>query len=291
MLFVVAVGALSCVSAQDVNATADLAADDNVEMAKTTDISAIGNDNTQETVSSNESTVTSDESINQTQEQPATPSKIKAKIKADKVTTTYNSGKYFKIKVTDDNGGVAGVRLKLKVYTGNKYKTVYVKTGVDGVAKYKTSGLNKGTHKVVISNTNTTTVSAKLYTSSIVVNAKKLYIVGQEGPTKEGGLLVLAAYDKQNDKVIKGVKLQIKIYKNSKKYRTFNLVTGHNKKYVDDTVIIATNQFSVGKHKVTVKITSPNYKGSEKGTITIPKTAKNYKKFTYIFSNGKEKFL
>ncbi len=237
-------------------------------------------------------------SLNSTQNINAAPvstkvviNKIKATIKASKLTTTYNSGKYFSIKVTKSNGVVAGLKLKLKVYTGSKYKTVYLKTGSDGIAKYKTSGLSKGTHKIVIINTNSSTFTVKSVSSSVVINPKKLYIAGEDYKFKQGGGLMIGAYNIQSDKFIKGVKLQIKIYKNSKKYRTFNLVTGYDKKTGLNIIIIETNQFSAGTHKVSVKITSPNYKGSESGTITIPKSSKNYSKFTYVFTNGKGKYV
>ena len=90
--------------------------------------------------------------------------------------------------------------------------------------------------------------------------------------------------------MVSGIKLQIKVF-TGKKYKTFNLVTKKSKDIGDIGVLLETNAFSAGKHKVTVKITSPNYTGSDKGYLVIPKSAKKYDKFTYVISNGKGKFV
>lgn len=84
--------------------------------------------------------------------------------------------------------------------------------------------------------------------------------------------------------------MQVKIY-TGKKYKTINVVTKKSKILGDVLVLIETNKFSAGKHKVTAKITSPNYYGSDKGYIVIPKSAKKFKPFTYVISNGKGKFI
>ncbi|WP_305557850.1 hypothetical protein [Methanobrevibacter sp. V74] len=49
-------------------------------------------------------------------------------ISPTKLTTTYDSGKYFQIKVTKDSKPMVGVKLKIKVYAGNKYKTISLTT-------------------------------------------------------------------------------------------------------------------------------------------------------------------
>lgn len=212
-------------------------------------------------------------------------------LKASKLTTTYNSGKNFQIKVFDNkNNPVKNLKLKLKVYTGSNFVTKYVTTNDNGIANYKTSGLSKGTHKIVIMSTDSA-YSAKSISSSIVINAKKLYIAGESNKYKECGQLILGAYDKSTKKLISGVKLQIKIF-TGKKSKTFNLVTKYSKDIGDVGVLLETNAFSVGKHKVTVKIISPTgYKGSDSGELIIPKSSKNYSKFTYVITNGKGKYV
>ena len=77
------------------------------------------------------------------------------------------------MKVVDNNNKpVSGVTVKLKVYTGKKYKTVTLTTNSKGIAYYGTSSLAVGSHKVVISVG--TGFSAKSVSSSIKINPKKL---------------------------------------------------------------------------------------------------------------------
>ena len=212
-------------------------------------------------------------------------------IKPTALTTTYKSEKNFKIRVVDSNGfAVSGVELELTIYTGKKTITRYVTTDSNGYAYYKAaSKLSKGTHKVIISTSNAC-YSFKTVKSSIKVKAKKLYIAGESNKFKHCGQIIIGAYDKQNKELVSGIKLQIKIF-TGKKYKTFNLVTKYSKFLDAVGVLIETNKFSTGTHKITVKITSPNYSGFEKGKFKIPKSAKNYDKFTLVITNGKTKYL
>jgi hypothetical protein len=101
----------------------------------------------------------------------------------------------------------------------------------------------------------------------------------------------LKVKDKSTGKYVSGIKMQVKVF-TGKKYKTFNLVTKKSKLINNAVgVLLKTNKFSTGTHKVTVKITSPNYKGSGTFKIVIPKTAQKYKKVTYIVSNGKGKYV
>lgn len=222
---------------------------------------------------------------------PVTVKKTNLAIKVSKMTTTYKSGKKWTIKVTDESNGkpAANINVNLKVYTGSKYKTHTVKTNSEGIATFAASTLAKGNHKVILS-ISKTGYSAKSVTSNIKINAKKLYIVGETNKFKDCTQLILGAYDKEKDKLVSGIKLQIKIY-TGKKYKTFNLVTKKSKTLGDILVLLETNAFSPGKHLVKVKVTTPNYTGSEKDYIVIAKTAKKYKKFTYVITNGKGKYV
>ncbi|MDO5832620.1 MAG: hypothetical protein Q4Q14_07240 [Methanobrevibacter sp.] len=222
---------------------------------------------------------------------PINVKKSVAKITVSKITAVYKSGKLWKIKLTDtsNNKPLSKVSIKLKVYTGKKYKTYTVKTDSKGVATFKASTLAKGTHKVVLSISHKG-YTCKAVTSSIKVNAKKLYIAGESNKFKNCAQLILGAYDKSSKKLISGIKLQIKIF-TGKKYKTFNLVTKYTKALKAVGVLIETNAFSAGTHKVTVKVTTPNYSGYDTGKIVIPKSAKKYSKFTYVITKGKGKFL
>lgn len=220
-----------------------------------------------------------------------TVKKFNAKITASKLTTVYKSGKKWTIKLKDttNNKALANMKVTLKVYTGKKYKTYTVKTNSKGVATFKASTLKKGTHKVVLSMSHKG-YSCKSVTSSIKIKPKKLYIAGETNKLEDCGQLILGAFDKKSKKLISGIKMQVKIF-TGKKYKTINVVTKKSKILGAVLILIETNKFSAGKHKVTAKITSPNYYGSDKGYIVIPKSAKKFKPFTYVISNGKGKFI
>ena len=59
----------------------------------------------------------------------------------------------FKMAISNKKSGkmVKGVKVSVKVYTGNKYKTFTVKTNSKGVASISTKSLSKGNHKIMIS--------------------------------------------------------------------------------------------------------------------------------------------
>ena len=91
-------------------------------------------------------------------------SKSPTTIKAPKVTAKYKKSKYFKVTVKNKatKKVVKNIKVKIKVYTGKKYKTFSVKTNNKGMAKLNTKKLKKGTHKVVISSGNSNyKISAK----------------------------------------------------------------------------------------------------------------------------------
>ena len=93
--------------------------------------------------------------------------KAKTIVKAPKVKFRYKKSRYFKLtlkhKVTKKV--MSGIKLKLRVYTGKKFKTYYVKTNKKGVAKLNTKKLKRGKHKVKILSRNKNVIVSK--TSSI----------------------------------------------------------------------------------------------------------------------------
>nr|WP_295161912.1 DUF3344 domain-containing protein [uncultured Methanobrevibacter sp.] len=90
--------------------------------------------------------------------------KAKTTVKAPKVTAKVKKTKYFKVTVKNKASKkvVKGLKIKVKVYTGKKYKTYNLKTNKKGVAQLNIKSLKVGKHKVVISSGNAKyTVSAK----------------------------------------------------------------------------------------------------------------------------------
>lgn len=77
---------------------------------------------------------------------------LKLKVKAKKVTARLGQSKKFKIVLTDKKGNRIkdDVDLKIRIYTGKKYRTFEIETNRKGVAYFKLSRLSRGSHKVVI---------------------------------------------------------------------------------------------------------------------------------------------
>ncbi|WP_407391940.1 hypothetical protein [Methanobrevibacter sp.] len=82
--------------------------------------------------------------------------KIKTTVKAKKVNNKFKKSKYFKVSVKNKvtKKAISNVKVKIKVYTGKKYKTFTVKTNKKGIAKLNTKSLKIGKHKVAISSGN-----------------------------------------------------------------------------------------------------------------------------------------
>ena len=77
---------------------------------------------------------------------------------------------YFKVKVTSTKSKkvLSGVKVKVRVYTGRKYKTYTIKTNKKGIASLKISQ-KRGKHKVVLSPGSPTYYYAKAITKTLTV--------------------------------------------------------------------------------------------------------------------------
>ena len=90
--------------------------------------------------------------------------KAKTIVKAPKVTNKFKKSQYFKITLKNKATKkiISNVKVKIKVYSGKKYKTYTVKTNKKGIAKINTNKLKTGKHNVVISSKNSNyLISAK----------------------------------------------------------------------------------------------------------------------------------
>ena len=76
----------------------------------------------------------------------------------------------FKVKVTSTKSKkvLSGVKVKVRVYTGRKYKTYTIKTNKKGIASLKISQ-KRGKHKVVLSPGSPTYYYAKAITRTLTV--------------------------------------------------------------------------------------------------------------------------
>ena len=94
----------------------------------------------------------------------------KSPIKMAPTSLKVKKGKYFKVKVTSTKSKkvLSGIKVKVKVYTGKKYKTYTIKTNKKGIASLKISQ-KVGKHKVVL-----TPAQTKYYTGKTVTKTLKV---------------------------------------------------------------------------------------------------------------------
>ena len=207
--------------------------------------------------------------------------KAVAVIKASKLTVALKRGTYWSIMLVDskNNKPIANMQLTLKVYTGKKFKKVTISTNSKGEAKYKTSKLSKGNHKVVVIGSHPG-YSFNTVTSSIkVIKPKALkFKLHKRINDNEGSLISYVVKDKKTKKGINGVKVKLLIY-TGKKVKTVMLKTKKSGKF-NGAMGFATNELSVGKHKVKVVPASIKYSGSAKTTMIIKKSAKKRQSFS-----------
>ena len=77
--------------------------------------------------------------------------KSTTKVYAPVKTINHNKNTYYKIKVLDSHRNpIKNTILKVKVFTGKKYKNYSIKTTSKGTAKLETKSLSLGTHKITI---------------------------------------------------------------------------------------------------------------------------------------------
>lgn len=73
-------------------------------------------------------------------------------VKAPKVSAKYKQSKYFHVNFKNKAAGkvLKNAKVKIRVYTGTKYKDYNLKTNKKGTVHVNTKSLRKGTHKVLI---------------------------------------------------------------------------------------------------------------------------------------------
>lgn len=200
-----------------------------------------------------------------------------------KLSTTYGSGKSFKVKVVDTKTKkpAANVRLLLKVFSGKKSKKVSLTTDSGGVAKYSASKLNVGKHKVIVNVKDTKKISSISKTSKIIIKKAKLKIFAPKitNHYNVNKQFKITVKNKEGNIAMKGVKLLIKVF-TGKKYKKYSLKTNKN-----GVVKINTKSLNKGKHKVTVNVkeSSKVKKASAKSKITTVENALYVK----LKANGK----
>lgn len=277
LFLIIAIGAISQVSASDIDAVDEIVSSD----ASIEEVSADENiENEVVSADLNNGEIIADNSSSEVPAEDQSPSNEsvdpapvkQVKISAAKLTTIYKSTKKFKVKVLDsENKAVSGLKLKIKVYTGSKYKTFNVQTDSSGAATIKVSSLKLGKHKVVIE-TNDALYSGTV-SSLIKINKRPVTFKVKSFKDKDFGLLYITVKDKTLKKFTNGIPVKLKLY-TGKKYKTYKVTSS----YLKDTkknggIMFLTNALSVGKHKVKI-VAYGKYKGTKTSKITILKSAK-----------------
>ena len=190
--------------------------------------------------------------------------KTQITLSAAKVSTTYNSGKTFSVKVVNKNTKKAikncQVRITIvKSYTGD----YYAKTNSKGIATFKLTGIKPGTYKVNVVtymkySPAKTTSTVKISKAPTIVKAPKV-----TAKYKKSKYFKVTVKSKATKKVVKNIKVKIKVY-TGKKYKTFTVKT--NKKGIAK---LNTKKLKKGSHKVLISSGNSNYKISAKSTIKI----------------------
>ena len=207
--------------------------------------------------------------------------KATAVLSASSVNVVLKKSSYFDITLIDSKSKkpIKNMNLNLKVFSGNKYNVITVKTDSKGIAHFKTSSLSQGNHKIVITGNhagyNFNTITS--YINVIKPTALKFKVYKRQN-SNTGSLISFQVLNKKTKKAVNGVKV-IFMIKNGKKYSTISLKTKtvkKNGKKIKGITGFFTNKFSVGKHTVIVKPVSIKYSGSGKSSIVIKKSAKKY---------------
>ena len=190
------------------------------------------------------------------------------KTAAKDISTTYNSAKKLKIKVTNyfTNKAMKNIKINLKIFTGKKSKTVTLKTDSNGIAKYDVSQLDVGSHKIVIANAEKycegaqKTVTAKISKAKLNIQAPE--ITTDANTSKSFKITVK---NKETGKAMKNIKVNVKVY-TGKNYKTYNLKTNSN-----GQSSISTQGMSVSAHNVAISVKADKNinAATSKSTITI----------------------
>ena len=194
--------------------------------------------------------------------------KAPVKVSISGAKTSYDSGKKLKIKVVNSKTKkpMANVKVRMKVYTGSKSKTVTLTTDKSGIARYGYSKLSIGKHKITVTNGDSKNMNMKAKSSSIKVSKAKTKVsFAKKTLTYKKDVLSITIKNAASLKAVKGLKIKVKV-KNNGKYKTYGLKT--NSKGVAN---LNTKGLSMGSHPVSVSAANKKYRVSKSAKITVVK--------------------
>lgn len=187
-----------------------------------------------------------------------------------KLTTSYRSGKTFKVKTIfrKSKNPCSNIKLDMKVFNGKKYVTMFYATANSkGIAYFNITRLKVGSYKVKIESQyynpchlsfNSHNSSIRIKKASTVVKAPKV-----SARFKKSKYFKVTIKNKVSKKAVSKIKVKINVY-TGKKYKTYTVKT--NKKGIAK---LNTKKIKKGKHKVVISSGNKNYIISKKSKITI----------------------
>jgi hypothetical protein len=194
-----------------------------------------------------------------------TVDKLPCKISVKKLTTTYKSGKTLKVYLKDSktNKYLKGIKIKLKVYTGKKYKIYTYATDKNGLIKFSSSKLAVGNHKIIVYSTDGNIKLSKVTTSLNIkkATAKMTY----PKSVKKTSKIKITIKNKASGKAIAKNKFKVKVF-TGKKSKIYNLKTDSK-----GIIKVPTKKLKNGGHKITVELKNKNYSIYKKFTVKIKK--------------------
>ncbi len=249
LIFVLGILSISVVNASENGVNSTYIADN---VTEEDNVPAVGESNLNETAQNDLTKNDSDE--------------IKSiSISSSKLSTTYGSGKYFKVNVKDSKTKkpASNVKLILKVYSDNKYKKISITSDSNGIAKYSASLLGIGSHKVIINVKDSKHFISKEKSGLIKITKAKLSVSAPKLTSyyNENKKYKITVKNKESKKPMKNIKLIVKVF-TGKKYKKYSLKTDKN-----GIASFNTKSLSKAKHDVVI-----NIKGNSKVNSAFSKS-------------------
>ena len=191
-------------------------------------------------------------------------STIPAKFVGKRLTVTYNSGKYYSVRLLDreDNSECHYAKGLIKIYKGNKLIKSFTKKADDfSYFKFKINpkwGIGK--FKVVITQTDKH-YKAKKFVSYITVKKTNILITVQKSVKKYKKLSI--KIKNKSKKPISKIKIKVKVY-TGQDYKTFKIKTDNK-----GIAKLNTNKIEKGKHRLTIDSLNKKYKISIERDIRV----------------------
>ena len=189
--------------------------------------------------------------------------KVPAFIHANDFKTIYNSGKYFTIKLRDDENyfkSINNVKLALKVNGKTYYATVK-----NNIAKFNVSKWKAGNYKAyinILNNYKSPTQKVNIKINKIPTIVKTHKITAKIHKDKKLNIKII---NKKTKKAVPFIKIKVKCF-TGKKYKTYTLITDEK-----GQTHLHTCCLKVGTHKVVIKSANQNYAINKNTKIKIKK--------------------